>query len=423
MAKSRSELIQDPKLFREDGFSEAYAFATTATLGLLRLYRLSLDLDRIYLVDVGYNEIFAYDRESARHHNKLFWKLNLDNAPRMQVVSYPRRFDIGIDVEKIPSFDSQFGDRGGWVTMDFRIRVQVQVERDAISMLHHSVSPVTTIQNAATRAARRYLPFTSYQEALIATAEQDIQAHIRDDERVRTTGLEVLFVEIEGIEGSRQLSDVMQQSFSRMLTASDRRQAALMFADMDRDIFQRMIEAEEPRAALEFRGRAANQMLEAMLASGMNPVDTYKKVGSIARDIGHADLDSQGFAKVIASEAFEMIDARTWPALQVPTNLPSHLDRLRWEREVVVERVPTQVQAGDETSDTFAFALKPDAKMEVIWSVRDFPPQVYVNGKDRSSDYVILAPGVYDYHRTTVWDLYLETRKLLGLDQAALTRT
>lgn len=423
MVKPRLELIKDTQLYREDSLVLAYPFVMTTTLGLLKLYRLELELDRIYLVDVGYNEVLVYDRESARHHSKLLWKLNLDDAPQMQVISYPRRFDIGIDVDKIPSFDPQFSERGGWVTMDFRIRVQVQADRNNISKLRHSTSPLTTIQNSAARAARRYLPFTSYQEALIATSEQEIQAYIINDDRVKATGLEVLFVEIEGVEGSKQLADVMQQSFGRVLTASDRRQAALMFADMDRDVFQRMIEGEEPHAALEFRSRAGNQMLEAMLASGMNPIDAYKMVGSIARDIGNTDQESQGFAKVIASEAFEMIDVGTWPALQVPTSLSSHLDRLKWEHEIVLERVPTQVQQGDETSDTFAFVLKPDTKLEIIWSVKDFPPQIYVNGKDCSSEYVILAPGIYDYHHTTVWDLYLETRKRLGLDQTALTKT
>jgi len=219
-----------------------------------------------------------------------------------------------------------------------------------------------------------------------------------------------VLVDVEGIKGSKQLAENLQQSFGRLLEASDRREIALQFASMDKEVFQRLLEAEEPKAALEFRARAANQMMEALLASGLNPVQLYQTTGQVAQDIGQPD----SLAHQIAGQAFKQIEAGDWPPLKIPQNI-SHEKRLKWERQVVQQRVPTQLQESGSAPDTFTFLLETGDKLEIIWSAPEFPPQVYINGQDRRSDYVVLSPGIYDYPKTTVWDLYLETRRLLGV--------
>lgn len=408
MAQSSVQIIQDQSLFQSVSFKTAFPFVTPATMGLLKLYELDMKQDHIYLVDVGFNEIFIYDRVSARSRTKLFLKLNLNNAPGLEAVMVPKRFDVQVQLTGMPSFDGEFGERGGWVTMDYTVRVSLEVDRQTVSILCHTSNPLTTVKNAALRAGRQILPFQSYQESLLATAASDIEAVITNDPKVRETGLNVASVEVEGVSGSKQLADTMQQSFGRLLQAKDRRSIALEFADMDKEQFQMMLEAENPHAALEFRSRAANQMMEALLASGLNPAQLYMTTGQVAKDVGQRN----SLAGQVASQSFKLIGAGDWPTLQIPQNV-SHEDRLKWERQVMTERVPAQLQ--DDTGDTFAFELEPGETLKIVWDAKAFAPQIYIDGKDRSADFVSLSPGVYQYNETTVWSLYMEARKLLGV--------
>ncbi len=407
MAQSSVQIIQDQSLFQSASFKTAFPFVTPATMGLLKLYELDMKQDHIYLVDVGFNEIFIYDRVSARSRTKLFLKLNLNNAPGLEAVMVPKRFDVQVQLTGMPSFDGEFGERGGWVTMDYTVRVSLEVDRQTVIILRHTSNPLTTVKNAALRAGRQILPFQSYQESLLATAASDIEAVITNDPKVRETGLNVASVEVEGVSGSKQLADTMQQSFGRLLQAKDRRSIALEFASMDKEEFQMMLEAENPQAALEFRSRAANQMMEALLASGLNPAQLYMTTGQVAKDVGQRD----SLAYQVASQSFKRIAAGDWPALQIPQNV-SHAERLKWERQVMTERVPAQLQ--DDTGDTFAFDLETGETLKIVWDAKAFAPQIYIDGKDRSADFVSLSPGVYQYNETTIWSLYMEARKLLG---------
>lgn len=410
MTDRKAQLIRDQSLFQSARVHSVYPFVTTLTLGLLKLYRLFLEPHAVYLVDVGYNDIFVYDRESARHRSILFWKLNVAGAPEIRAEWAPRRFDVAVDLREIPSFDPEFGERGGWVSMDYHIRVQVEMSRESAGQVRHATNPLTTVQNAALRAARQILPFSPYQEALVAAAEEQIQQCVMDDPRVQSTGLRVVMVDVEGIEGSKKLSESLQQSFDRILQAADRREIALQFAALDKQVFQRLIESEEPRAALEFRARAADQMMQALLASGLNPLQVHRVVGGAAHDIGRSD----SLAGQIAAVAFRQIKEGDWPPLQIPQRV-SHEQRLQWERQQLRERVPALFQDVEGAEDTFTFVLEGGQRLVVIWSAPEFPPQVYIDGQDRRSDYVMLGPGVYDYNKTTVWDLYIETRRLLGV--------
>jgi len=410
MAERKHRIIHDQTLFQAATIKPTYPLVTTLTLGLLKLYRLQMEPDRVYLVDAGYNDVFIYDQESARHRSKLFWKLNLEGAPELKAEWALRNLDIAVDLPEIPSFDPEFGERGAWVTMDYHIRVQVEMSRESAGQVRHATNPLTTVQNAALRAARQLLPCTPYQEALVAAAEEVIQQRVMDDPKVQTTGLRVALVDVEGIEGSKKLSESLQQSFSRVLQARDRREIALQFATLDREVFQRLIESEEPKAALEFRARAADQMMQALLTSGLNPIQVHQVIGGVAHDIGQPD----SLAGQVAATAFKQIKMEDWPPLQIPQRV-SHEQRLKWEREQLRERVPAQLQDADDTSDTFTFLLETDHRLEIVWQAPEFPPRIYINGEERRAEYVALAPNVYDYHKTTVWDLYMETRRLLGV--------
>lgn len=407
MSQSSVQIIQDQSLFQPASFKAAFPFITPATLGLLKLYELDMKQDHIYLVDVGFNEIFVYDRVSARSRTKLFLKLNLNNAPGLEAVEVPKHINVGVQLMGMPSFDSEFGEQGGWVTMDYSVLVGLEVDRHTVSILRHASNPLTTVKNSALRAGRQILPFQSYQEALLATAANQIEVAIANDPKVQATGLRVVTVDVEGISGSKQLAETIQQSFGRLLQAKDRRAIALEFASMDKEQFQMMLEAESPQAALEFRSRAANQMMEALLASGLNPAQLYMTTGQVAKDVGQPD----SLAYVVASQSFKRIGAGDWPTLQIPAKV-SHDTRLKWERQVMAERVPAQLQ--DDDGDTFSFALETGDMLKIIWDAATFPPQIYINGQNRSADFTSLSPGIYQYDKTTIWDLYVETRRLMG---------
>ncbi len=420
MADRKYRAIHDESLFEAAQVEPAYPWVTVLSLGLLALYRLNMQPDRIYLVDVGFNDVFVYDQESAQHRSKLFWKLNVQGAPELKVESSPKRHEIALDVAEMPSFDPKFGQNGSWVTIDYQVRVQVEITRQSVGQVRHTSNPLTTVRNAALRAARQVLPFTPYEEALVATTENLIQQRIMADPKVQSTGLTVTLVDVEDIKGSKKLAESLQQSFSRILQARDRREIALQFAGMDREVFQRLIESEEPKAALEFRSRTADQMMQALMASGLNPVQVYSVMGGVARDLGQAGAQAReigqpgGLAGQIAAKAFEQIKPGDWPPLQIPQRV-SHEQRLKWERAVMRERAPAELQETHESSDTFVFLLEPDHKLEIIWSAPEFPPQVYVDGQDRRAQYVALAPTIYRYDKTTIWDIYLETKRALGV--------
>lgn len=406
MTETRATLAKEASLFQSVPLRRRYPFFSTITLGLMTVYQLSMDPDKIYVVDVDHNDFFIYDRESARGRHKFFWKLTLAEAP--ECVSLPRRLDVQVKLPEVPSFDQEYGERGAWVTMEYEIRILLEVRRETIGCVHRAINPVATVRNAALRAARRVLPFLPYQEALIAQAEEDIQEEIFQDAKVSSTGLEVIQVEIGDVAGSKKLSDALQTSFGRLLQARDRREIAISLAQMDQGVFDRMIESEAPAAYLAAKSRASDQMLQALLVQGLTPLQIHSTVG---KAIGSVQ-QPESMAAQVAGKAFQQITA--WPQLRSPENV-SHEQRLKWEREVIQDRIPTQLQETGRSDDTFTILLETGNELVVVWSAPDFPPEVYIDGQDRRSGFIVLRKDIYDYHRTTVWDLYLETRRLLGV--------
>jgi hypothetical protein len=404
------QVIREQSLFQEVGIHSVYPFVTSLTLGLVKVYRMPIDPKFIYLVDVGYNDVFVYESRSASDRYKRFWKLNLEGAPPLKAICALRSSDISVTLPNIPSFDAAFEGHGAWVALDYTILVRVEISPGSAGQVHEATNPLTTIKNAALKAARQVLPFIRYEEALIAFAQEDIQRRLIDDPIMRDTSLRVASIAVEGVEGSERLAEAMQESFQRVLQAKDRREIALQFASLDKDIFQKMLEAEEPKAALEMRARQADQMMQALLASGLNPLQVHQVIGGIARDIPQPE----NLARQVAEKAFKQIKPADWPPLQIPRGI-SHEQRLRWEHQVMRDRLGYQVQDTDDTSDTFSILLETSYRLVVIWSAPELPPQVYIDGRDRRGDYVMLGPGIYDYSRTTVWDLYIETRRLLGV--------
>lgn len=105
----------DP-LFKSARISPAsglgYSLVTLLTLGMVKVYRLSVEPDNLYLVDVGYNHVYVYDGAVIGHNEKFFWKINIDLNPVPRVEHVPKRFSITVNVPNIPIFDPQFDNRG-----------------------------------------------------------------------------------------------------------------------------------------------------------------------------------------------------------------------------------------------------------------------------------------------------------------------
>lgn len=407
-ARPNVTIVQDQDLFQQECFSHAFVWMTPLSLGLLKIYRLRMEEGRVYIVDAGFNTYYVYDRVSARQGQKYFWKLNLAEVPPLEGVSLPREFAIPVEIANIPSFDSRWGRQGGsWVKMKYTLLVTMGTTREQVGTLHAQTNPLSTVANAARRVARRVLPFVPYEEAQIGLAEETIQQQLKEEPKIQEIGLNLVRVDIEAIEDSKELDRSLQTSFDRLLEAGDRREIGIQFASMDQDHFQRMIEAEDPRAALEFRSRAANQMLEALLASGMELTQVYTTMGSVAKATNHPD----SLSHLVTGQAFDRIKPDNWPELRLPREV-SHEERLQWEREVLQERVPAQLQDTSQP-EVFSFVLETGDEVNISWRYEEFPPRVSINGSDRSQKYVKLAPGFYKYQDITVWDLYLDTRRLL----------
>jgi len=411
MAESKL-VARDEDLFGFASLTPVYPLVTAVTMGLIKVYRLPMDKDRVYIADMGFNDVFIYSVGEARHWDKYFWKLNLVGNPVPRVQSVLSAFEILVEITDIPSFDPRFDQqRGGWVTMRYDIRVQVTTSPAQIGQLHSAVNPVTAVRNAVRRAARDTLPFMRYEEALIAAAEEDIQQRVMTDPKIQETGLSVHSVDVEGVEGSKKLAEGLAASFDSLRQANDRVETARLFESLDKDVFQRMLEGTAPgEKALEFRARAANQVLEAFLASGYTMQDVLRVSSQAASLVGQRN----SLPEQITVMALNQLEDKDISVPQIPQGV-SHQERLKWERQLVDDRVPNQLQDSGGHLDIFTFLLENGDELKVTWWSPEKPPEVLINGRDRGSDYVSLRPGYYDYNRTTVWDLYWQTRRLLGV--------
>lgn len=404
----RKLIVRDETLFHPAQVVPVYPLVTPLSFGLVKAYRLPMEEGSIYLVDAGFNDTFIYDVRSAGHRDKYFWKLNLQENPILQAKRIPSEFDISIEVPEIPSFDPQFDTRGGWITMKYNVRARLRVRPEAIGQLHQAANPLTTVQNAVRRTVRQQLPFVRYEEALIASCEEEVERQLLRDESVKATGLELVAIEIEAVEGSKTLNESLQESFQRLSEARDKRDIALEFKELDESTYTLMLEYEAPEKALEVRTRVKDQMLEAMLTSGRSLHEIASVAGWAAENIE----ENEGLAAEIGVEALKRIEE--WPTPQIPTGV-SHAERLQWERELLKERVPAQFKTTGGSSDTFLFELETGDELKIIWWAQEPPPEVLINDIDRRADFASLRKGVFNYDRVTAWDIYWETRKILGV--------
>lgn len=416
------------ELFPLETFTPAFSFITPLTLGLLKLHQLHMKKGYLHLVNVGFNDFFVYDLESAGHSHMVFWKLNLTNAPVMEARSFPRDMDVAVRLDNIPSFDPKFDEGvGGWVKLSYQVQVKVEVLWDRVESFCKATHPLTTVEDAARRAARRVLPYATYEAALIGEAEEKLEQEIIADPKVQAIGLEVKGGSVQGIEGSQMVDEAMSLSFKRMGETKDRRKAALLFSEMDREIFQRMLEAEKPEAALQLQARATDQMMQAMLVSGLNPIQAYKMTGQLAQSLGQpVDSLAQQITGILGRPventagqvAGKLLTTKIKPEdwdkyepLEIPQGI-THEDRLQWERNVLQERLPTQLQPCTDPG-LFIFKLETEDELKIRWDYNTFSPTVHINGQNRSADYTALKENLYDYQQITVWDIYMETRRLL----------
>lgn len=304
--------------------------------------------------------------------------------------------------------------RGGWVTITYNVRVTASISADSVGILRSATEPGVAVKNAARDIARILLPYTPYQEALIAHVAGEFQVQLSQHQAIATTGLKIERVDIEEVEGSKALSEQLQQSFSRLLEANDRIEIGKRFIELDEGHFRKTLLAEGGEKAIDYLAKRDSALIEAFLVSGK----PFSEVVSVA---GMAAVDAEqpySLPKSVFDTALLRMGSKEtqWPDLDIP-EYESHDERLSWERKVVEERVGPHLLKDRQTADTFVFELlngEDVHELQVIWYDKDKPPEVLLDGKYANDKYAFLSPRLYEYMDTTVWDIYWSTRKELG---------
>lgn len=418
---TRSVISIDPTetLFESNtSLKDRFPILTWATLGILHVQELFMETNRIYLLDSQeHNEYFVYDRDSVGRARKTFWKVKDYKIEKIE--SALKKFDITAEINGIPCFDPAFGNNAGsWVKLNYVIRVQVSIFPEKIGYLKESTAPLRTVHNRLLEAARSTLPFLSYQEALTAQTKEKLADWLRGYAEVNATGLSIEMVEIEAVEGSKKVEDGFQGQFNRLLEAKDKSDIAMMFKQLDDESINAYLTLgglPDAGNIITARNRITQQMLTAMLADGKSVMQAYKQsLEGIDRPKSSmaVEPDKKPLQNSVAEHLFDQTKDIDWDKLQIPET-KKHIERLEWERDVFMERVPQWLTDG---ADEKLFTLKVGEGNDILqirWDDKDAPPQVWLNGKSRQDDYAILSPSAWDPEKRTLWDVYLATWRLV----------
>lgn len=422
---SRPVISVDPTatLFEtSSALKDRFPFLTWITLGILNVQELFMEPDRIYLFDSQeHNEYFIYDRILVGRARKTFWKIKDYKIEKIETVL--RQFNITVEIKGVPSFDSAFGkNAGAWVNLNYIVRVQVSVSPETIGLLKESISPLRTVHNRLSAAARSVLPFLPYQEALTAQTKENLADWLRGYKEVNATGLSIELVEIETVEGSKKVEDTYQGQFNRLSEAKDKSDIAMMFKQLDDEAINAYLTLgglPDAGNIMMARNRITQQMLTAMLADGKSVMQAYQQsLQGIDRAKSNIAIEPENkpLQNSVAEHLFDQTRDVDWNPLQIPET-KKHAERLKWERGVFMERVP-QWLTDDADEKLFTLKVgKGNDLLQIRWDDKDAPPQVWLNGRPRQDDYAILSPSAWNPEKRTLWDVYLATWRLVNAVQ------
>jgi hypothetical protein len=392
-------------------------FTALFSLGMIKKRRLEMNSDRMYLADVGFNELFIYDVQSAGHSRKVFWKLNVHGAPPINVLSIPYRLDdTTVEVQGIPVVGEDETDfrKRTWIKVSYRVWVQLEIDRERVEQFVQVREPLRVVKDIVTTAAREVLPFQRYEEVLLANTARELEKRVMAYVEQTSLGLDIKGVRIEEIEGSKELDQSMMDSFQRLQLAKDRQAIAVGLSQMDDSIIQLMYEYEGNQAALEYRSRAATRVVEALLATGIPPQQLHGAVQAEARM-----LRQEGSLPELMGEAVRAIETPvkdTKPDCpEIPKDL-TYKQRLQWEAQVLEERLPHVFSGLNPAEGRFEFRLETGQALVIIFPApQTTRPFVYLDNQTWTDKYRALWDDVYDtsYERTTICKLYHDTLKLL----------
>jgi hypothetical protein len=393
-------------------------FTTLFTLGMIRKRRLDMEPDRLYLADVGFNEIFIYDTQLARDNRKLFWKLNVRRVPVIKVLSIPYRLkNTTVEATGIPVMGENDEDsrRSLWIKVSYRVWVQLEIERERVRQFVQIAEPMRVVKNIVLTAAREVLPFQRYEDVVLAATSNQLGQRVKMYLDQAELGLRIAGVHIEEIEGSKELDESLQESFNRFRLAEDRQAIAVSLSQMDDHLIQLMHEYEGNQAALEFRSRAATRMVEGLLAAGIPAKQLYGVTQAEARA-----LDKNESLPELMTEAVEAIEGEQEIKMEpdcpdIPPDL-THSERLEWEAQELEKRLPHIFRGFNIAEDRFEFDLASGQLLVIIFPApKTTRPHVYIDSQSWTEKYRALWDDVYDvsYERVTVCELYHQTLKLL----------
>ncbi len=394
-------------------------FTTLFSLGMIKKRRLDMASNRLYLADVGFNDNFIYDAQSAGHNRKLFWKLNVQGAPPINVVSIPYRLEnTTVEVAGIPVMGEDEGDfrKRSWIKVSYRVWVQLEIDRECVEQFVQVREPMRVVKNSVMTAAREVLPFQRYEDVLLAVTGDQLGQRVKTYLDQADLGLNITGVRIEEIEGSKELDQSLAQSFERLQLAKDRQQIAIGMSQMDDHLVQLMHEYEGNQAALEFRSRAATRMVEALLAAGIPPQQLYGATQAEARVLKQEDSLPALMVEAVKEQMGNEGPKIAKPECpKIPDGL-SYKQRLQWEAQELEARLPHVFRGLNIAEGRFEFNLESGQALVIIFPApQTTRPYVYLDNQTWTDKYRALRDDIYDlsYGRVTICELYHETLKLL----------
>jgi len=410
MAEIQTKRDTPVSFFERRPLRSRFPLFTAMTFGIVHVQHIDIEPDLLYIIDSKEDNVwYVYDRDSVQRGVKTLWKLGFAKIDYYEVVS--KNIDLTVMVPEIPSFDEQFGGNGGggWVTIDFSIRVSLSISSQNLGKLKECHNPQRDVQDAVLKVARAILPFVSYQDALTANMKENIADWVRAYDEVKRTGFLIKGVEIEMVDGSKRVAQAYNDRFDRLLQAKDKSDIAMMFKELDDhaiNAYLSMGGAPDAGAILAAKSRIADQSLRLLMASGKDPLSAYQ-LSAQGADKKMSDPQLQNH---VAEKAFDMIEESDWPALKPKGKTFS--ERLNWERSVLQERIPLWL-LDDPDQNSFTIKIG-EHTLQVRWEDSDAVPQAWIDGKDRQREFAILSSSGWNYDRRTMWDVYQVARRLLN---------
>ena len=401
--------------------------------GLVKWFTLTLEDGKIYVVNVGYGDWMVYQR-GVDEVDETFdiWRLTVAGGPPLKVYAldvYPKdpgvSNGIAVTIPEVPSYseDDVHDKISGWVHTNYNVILTLKIEAANLGLvLAGGVRGIESIRARTKAIGKTWFAYVPYKEVTAADFAQEFQKRLLKDEQIKATGFTIKVAEIT-VKGDPALSDAMRNQFKIFQEASlhlqNRMQAAQAFSQMDQQIFTRLLEAENGEEALRMRGRASNQMLNALMVDGkLSALQALQMTSTVAGALTQQHTDP--LQQTIAQDAARLANKQfaqqvgegkaTWPKIDTATPT-SHAERLQHEREHL-ELYASETLLPIKHDHTFVFGFpsagQPIHTLEIVWKNDRFPPELYWDGQIWSQEYPhLLGSAVFNYRQVTVFDLYL----------------